>query len=123
MVPAMAPIPVRYNPLFGGIFLGGAAMVLMVGLFVGKGMLLGIGLINALTSIGFLLQPWMVVHPDRVEMKNLFGMTLKSYPLSKPSDLRIEANKIFVPGKDGSIGGGLLARSSDLELLKKTFGV
>lgn len=118
----MAPIPIRYNPIFGFTFLAGAALVLVVGLTIGKGMLLGLGLMNGLTSIGFLLQPWMVVHPDRVEIKNLLGMTMKSHPLSRPTDLRIEANKLFVPGKDRAIGGGFLARSSDLEQLKKALG-
>ena len=71
-------MPVRYHPAFAvlmivaGLFIGGTSVL------TGALLLAGLGCLPLLIGIGYAIQPWFVVHERSTEIKNLFGMTMKT---------------------------------------------
>jgi hypothetical protein len=107
-------IPVRYNAVFGIGILAAGAFLLASGLFLGKLMLLTVGVINTLAGFGFATQPWFVVFADRIEVRNMLGMTLKTHAVAL-SDLEVQGNRVWPKSRQAFGGlGGWLARSSDI---------
>jgi len=109
-------MPVRYNPAFAvlmivaGVFVGGT------GLFLGQLMLIGLGTMHLLIGIGYAKQPWFVVHETSTEVKNLFGMTMKTVPAGlKGLELRDGKLQPKEGGKPKL--GGFLARREDIDAI------
>ena len=110
-------IPVRYNAVFGvGILMAGA-FLLASGLFLGKFLLMTVGVINTLAGFGFATQPWFVVFPDRIEIRNMLGMTIKTHAVAL-SDLEVQGSRVW-PKTGRAFGGlgGWLARGSDIAIV------
>ncbi|MEM7136256.1 MAG: hypothetical protein AAF500_06755 [Myxococcota bacterium] len=66
--------------------------------------------------MGVLLLRWtlVVVTPNAVERKNLFGRTMKSFPIDSLADITLNGNTIMVGGEKviagGSMHGGDVAK-------------
>jgi hypothetical protein len=108
------PIPVRYTPYVAVPLLLGAIFVFGTGLMLGGVQLLVIGAMNLAVALAFLVQPWFVVHPDRIEVKNLMGMTLKTHAFTKLADIDVQDGKVVSRAGQFKPVGGWLARSSDV---------
>ena len=106
------PIEVRFKPVLGVGFLLASAFILFSGVVTGKIMLLGLGALNFLVSLGYLTRPMLVVHRHQVELKNLLGMTMKT--LDAPLvELEVRDGALFHGQK--KIAGGMLARAADMD--------
>ena len=114
----MTPITIRYKLGFGIFMLLAGGFMLFVGLTLKNPMQLGLGVMNALIGLGFSTQPWFLVYPDRIEVKNVLGMTMKTHSFPGPSDLQIVDDK--VQSKSGAFKpvGGWLARAEDFDKLR-----
>ena len=99
------PIEVHYNKVFGAVMLACSLFILAVAFSIGKPFPQAItGGITLLVSFGFLTQPVMVVAAGEVQMRNLFGMTMKRYPFASLTELEIRGNRLRV--NDKPIGSG-----------------
>ena len=99
------PIPLHYNKVFGAVMLALSLFILAVAFSIGKPFPQALtGGISLLVSIGFLTQPVMVVAAGEVQMRNLFGMTMKRYPFASLSDVEIRDGRLRV--NDKPIGSG-----------------
>ncbi len=111
----MEPIPVRFNLALGIALLLCAAFVLCTGLFLGALHLLLVGVVNGAVAVGITFAPMFVVHPDRIEMRNLLGMTMRTHTFASLADLEIRGSKIF--RKEGETkalaSASFVARGSD----------
>ncbi len=113
------PIPVHYNAVFGA-FMGVAALfILSVGLLISNPMSIGLGAMNGLLALGFLFQPWFVVEPGRIGVRNLLGMTLKSHDFETLADFEVRGRHLHwrADGKKVKGVGGFLVRGSDWDRL------
>ncbi len=99
------PIALHYNKVFGAVMLVLSLFILAVAFAIGKPFPQAItGGITLLASIGFLTQPVMVVVAGEVQMRNLFGMTMKRYEFSSLADLELRDGRLRV--KDTPVGSG-----------------
>lgn len=108
------PIEVRYNPAFGILMVALAAFTVVAGLVTGKLMLLAIGGLNIVVGLGFATRPMFVVHEGRVELKNLFGMTMKTVDV--PLDqLELRDGKLYRRGQSKPVAGSMMSRKDDMD--------
>jgi hypothetical protein len=112
----MQGIPVRYNLALAIVMLVLGIIVLVLGLMVGKGLQLLIGGLNIGIGIAYLTQPWFVVFEDRIEIRNLLGMTMKTHTISSLAELEVREKKVYRIGEARPLrgAGGFLARSDDI---------
>lgn len=107
---------VRYNPAFAvlmivaGVFVGGT------GLLIAKPLLMGLGAMHLLIGIGYAKQPWFVVHERSTEIKNLFGMTMKTVPAGLEG-LELRDGKLQPKAGGKPRLGGFLARREDIDAI------
>jgi len=112
------PIPLRYALGLGALMLLAGAFTGFAGLLVGKVLLMGLGALHVFLGVAYLVAPVVVVHADRIEMKNLFGMTLKTHQVAV-SDLELQGKKIFRRGDAKPLAGGVFLRGADVERLRR----
>lgn len=110
----MQDIPVRYQPLWGGLMLCAAVFILAVGLLLAEPIQLVVGTVNLLLGALFLGQPWIVVTSHEIQVRNLLGMTLKRHTYGSLAELSVVDGAIH---KDGAklLGKSFVARSDDWE--------
>ncbi|MEM1415513.1 MAG: hypothetical protein AAGH15_11460 [Myxococcota bacterium] len=107
---------IRYAIPFALLLLGLGLAMFVMGVLIAKPMTMGLGALNGFVGVLMLVQPTFVVHPDKVDARNLIGMTMKSYPFALAS-LRVEGKRVLPPeGKKPTIGG-FWARGSDMDAL------
>lgn len=111
----MAGIPVRYNQVIAIIMLVAGVFILGTGLLLGTVLQIGLGALNTLLGLGFLTQPWFVVFSDRIELRNVLGMTLKTHSIGSLEEIEVRDGKVHSRSGRFNPIGGWLARSSDLE--------
>ncbi|MCP4870285.1 MAG: hypothetical protein GY898_16390 [Proteobacteria bacterium] len=110
-----APIPIRYNPFFGSLMLVAGLFIAGVGTFIGNPISMGMGVFHIAIAIAFLVQPWFVVRPGCIGIKNLPGMTLKSHDFESLDDFEVRGSKLYwvESGKPVKGVGGFLVHGSD----------
>jgi hypothetical protein len=110
-----APIAIRYNPIFGSIMLVAGLFIAGVGLYIGNPISMGMGVFHIAIATAFLVQPWFVVRPGHIGIKNLFGMTLKSHDFETLEDFEVRGSKLFwaESGKRVKGVGGFLMHGAD----------
>ena len=59
-----------------------------------------------------------VVHSDRIEMRNLLGMTTKTHSYGSMADLEVRGRKIVRKGERKALASALVGRGSDWEVAK-----
>jgi hypothetical protein len=93
------PLAIGYNKIFGGLLLVSGVFILGVAVLVGQLFPQAItGGILTLVSLGYLTQPALVIAPREVQMKNLFGMTLRTHPFERLSQLTVVDGALDVNG-------------------------
>jgi len=112
------PITVGYNKIWGGLMLVCAAFILGVALLTGQYFPQAFtGTILLVVSLGYLTQPAFVVTQNEVQVRNLLGMTLRTHPFEKLSQLTVVGGKLEVKGTPVRAPRWLLA-SGDWERLE-----
>jgi hypothetical protein len=113
------PIAIGYKKVFGLLLLSCALFIIGVALFLGQLFPQIItGGICFLASIMYLTQPALVVARRSVDKKNLFGATIKSYPLESLKYLAVDDSGLRVHGERVKVARWLLS-SGDFERVKK----
>ncbi len=116
---AVQPIPVHYNKALGVVILCAGLFVGGTGLLVVKPLLIGLGLLQTLIGLGYVTRPVAMVFEDRVEMKNLLGMTMRTHDVPK-RDLQVRDGKVYKKGNRTALFGGFLAHQPDIAALKQS---
>jgi hypothetical protein len=112
------PIAVGYNKIWGGFMLVAGVFILGTAILIGQIFPQAItGTILLLVSLGYLTQPAFVVTRTEVQMRNLFGMTLRTHPFEKLSQLSVVDGRVEVNGTPVKFPRWLIA-GSDLEQLE-----
>jgi len=108
---------VTFNKILGIIFMVCASFILYVGLMIGPMANIIAGCIFLIVSILFLLNPALVYDEQQIRIKNLFGMTLKSYTFES-DNITTKGRDIFANGKKLNVARRLLARSDYDDLIQ-----
>jgi hypothetical protein len=108
---------VRFHLGFGIVLVLAALFILFTGLALGGLHLLFLGALNLALGVGISLQPMFVVHDDRIEMRNLLGMTMKTHTYDSLASLEIRGRKVFRKGESKALASALVGRGSDWEVV------
>lgn len=107
------------RPLAIALLIVGLAILIMG---ISSGQMLEIVLGGLLVVLGVLLlvQPMVVFTDSQIQVRNLFGMTLKRFDVSSPADVKVEGSKlVYVPTGKKIIGLGFGADKSDAEKVRQ----
>ena len=110
------PILVHHKPFMGvillccGLFIGG------VGIMIGTIIQLIMGGMFTLMGIMYFTKPALYINEHTMELKNLLGMTIKTYPLS-PDSLELRDRSIYISGKKVRISRVML-KNEDVEKME-----
>ena len=101
---------IGYNKIFGVVMLLCALFILGVAVITGKLFPQAItGSILLLLSLGYLMQPALVVATGEVEVKNLLGMTMKRHPLKSLAEVSLRDGRICVGNEKVGNPGWMLS--------------
>jgi hypothetical protein len=115
----MLEIPIRFRAGLGRFIVAVALVICVVGLITGGLHLVLLGALQIAMGWAFAVKPTVIVFRDRVELRNLLGMTMKTFPIAGLHQLRIEGGKVMVPEEEGTKAlGGALTRPEDLAVLQ-----
>ncbi len=92
------PIYIRYHPLVGSFCLVAGLFIIYGGLVSGGPHLFLLGGLQVVVGALFLTKPWYVVHPDRIEVRNPFGMTVQTHRLRSLADLDVDGGTVRLEG-------------------------
>lgn len=113
----MQEVKVRYAVGWGVFMLVAGIFILLTAVMLGVGLQIFMGFLFSLMGILYLSSPAVVVTTHEVELKNLFGMTMRRHPFS-PEQVTFEGKRIFVGGQKIKLAYGMF-RPSDLEAVQK----
>ena len=110
----MEAIRVRYTLTLALFYLLGGLLILTLGLLSMKGLTLFNGLLFTTMGVLGLFRPRFVVYPDRVDVRNLVGMTVRTHTFDSLADLVVRGGKLYRRGEESSLegAGGWVARES-----------
>lgn len=108
---------VTYNKVIGIIFLVFSSFILYVSLLIGPSINTITGLLLLLVSILHLAGSAIVYDDEKMEVKNLFGITMKTYSFLTDS-ISIENNRIIVNGSKIQVQKWVLAKSDYNDLIQ-----
>lgn len=94
--------------LVSGVF------ILATGLAIGRGMSVLLGLLLSAVGAGFVSRPWFVVFDQKIEIRNMVGMTMKTHEFDSLRELEVVGKRVCRGGSPLKGVGGMLVRSSDL---------
>jgi len=89
-------IKVGHNKVFAVIILACAGFILFVSFLIGPSLNLIVGFLNLFIGIQMLAKPFLVIGEREIQLKNLFGMTLRRFHYSSPSDLEMDGSILYV---------------------------
>jgi hypothetical protein len=89
---------VKHKPFFPLFGLAASLFILAVAVFVENGLQGLLGGFLLLISILQLTQPVVVITPGEIQLRNLFGMTLRRIPYT-PADVSFQGLHILIEGK------------------------
>lgn len=87
---------IGHNKIFAIIILACAGFILFVSFLIGPSLNLFIGFLNLFIGIQMLTKPFLVINENDIELKNLFGMTLKRVAYNEPSELEMDGSILYV---------------------------
>ena len=108
---------VTYNKVIGIIFLVFSSFILYVSLLIGPSINTITGLLLLLVSILHLAGSAIVYDDEKMEVKNLFGITMKTYSFLTDS-ISIENSRIMVNGSKIQVQKWMLAKSDYNDLIQ-----
>jgi hypothetical protein len=113
------PIEIGYKKAFGAGMLVCSVFILGVAVLTSRLFPQAItGTILFLLGIGYLTQSAIVIAPGEVQLKNLFGATMKTHPFASLSELSIVDGRLEVNGVPVKVARWLLS-GSDWQRLEK----
>lgn len=108
---------VTYNKAFGISFLIAALFILITSLMLGPSITTVTGVLILIVSILYLTSAAVVYTDEEIELKNLFGMTMKRYSFVNDS-LNVRKRKIYSYAIKLNIASGMLNKNEYDALLK-----
>lgn len=99
-------VRVGYNKVFGAVLIGLGALCFALGALAALTPSMLVGAMNILIGTLYFMRPYFVLTPHAIELRNLLGMTLRSYTFD---DLR--ALEVSPDGKQvHQVAGGQRSR-------------
>ncbi|TNF32682.1 MAG: hypothetical protein EP329_09455 [Deltaproteobacteria bacterium] len=99
----MSPVRVRYTPVAGVILLVLAILNIVLGVMAHAGTSTALGLLFVVIAVLQLTMPYFVLVDGELQLRNLFGMTVKRYPFDDVAQFEIVegGKRIFLTDGDG----------------------
>jgi len=117
---AVTPLRIGFNKPLAIALLVVGALLLVISLALGKALTAAVGGILALLGILQLVQSPLVITSEEVQVRNPLGMTLRRFPVSSPSDLRIEGKRLMhMPTGKKVYTLGAAVNPSDVQKLRQ----
>ncbi|MBI3133273.1 MAG: hypothetical protein HYZ14_01225 [Bacteroidetes bacterium] len=107
---------VTFNKVLGIVFMVFASFILYVSLMIGPSINTITGGLLLLVSIFYLVNPAIIYNHQEIQLKNLFGMTMKRYSFLTDT-ITVQNRDIYVNGSKIKLAKGMLARSEYEDLL------
>lgn len=107
---------VTFNKALGISFMVCASFILYISLMIGPSINTITGSLLLLVSIFYLVNPAVVYNHQEIQLKNLFGMTMKRYSFLTDT-ITVQNQRIFVNGTKINLAKGMLVRSEYEDLL------
>ncbi len=106
-------IRVGLSPVWGSMFIGLAVVDLWLYATTHSLVQLVVAGLMGLAGISHLTGALLVIEGNTVELKNPIGMTLKTFQIESPADLKIEGKKLWIRvGDEKKKISGLMANSA-----------
>lgn len=106
-----------YQPLWAILFIVLGLLNLFLGFESDRGMNMILGGIFILLGVLYLANPALVYSSEKIEIKNLFGMVMKSYTFEK-DEVSINNGRIHVNGKKIAISPLMVNKKELNELIE-----
>lgn len=98
-------------------------LLLLVGLLTANVLNILVGLLLGAFGVLTMRNPIAVITDTEVQMRNPLGMTVRRFPISGPSDLRVEGSKVVhVPTGKRALSLGFGTRPADAEQARAWIG-
>lgn len=107
---------VTFAKFLGFLFLIPSLFIIGVALYIGPNISTISGVIIFVISIMYLTKPAATYNDDKLEIKNLYGMTLKTYYFGK-GEFSIRDGKIYANGRKVKLSSIMLVQSEYQDLL------
>jgi membrane-bound ClpP family serine protease len=88
----------KFNKILAIFLILSSAFILGITFLVGFTVNAVTGLILLSVGIAMLIQPALIISKDKVELRNLLGMTMKTFPYS-PGNLTLRDNALYIENK------------------------
>jgi len=85
----MTPVRVRYTPVAGVILLVLAILNIVLGVLAHAGTSTALGLLFVVIAVLQLTMPYFVLVDGELQLRNLFGMTVRRYPFDDVAQFEI----------------------------------
>jgi hypothetical protein len=89
---------IKYNKLFPIIIIASSTFILASSFIIGFSINTLLGFLLLALGILMLLRPAAVITKDEIELRSIFGMTLKRYPYSK-SNISFKNKNLYIKDK------------------------
>lgn len=93
-----ADLKIKYSKVVPIIILLCSLLTIYVALVAGFSINTFLGLILLLVSVGMLTRNIIIIKPNQILIKNLLGMTVKSYSYT-PEQIEVKKNSVYVNQK------------------------
>lgn len=108
---------VTYNKAFGISFLIAALFILITSLMLGPSLNAITGILILIVSILYLTGAAVIYNDEEIQLKNLFGTTMKRYSFVNDG-LNVRNRKIYTHAIKINLASGMLVKSEYESLLK-----
>jgi hypothetical protein len=117
----MEPMLIRQNSTLGFLMLAPGALCLALGLITVHPVSIGIGSLVVVMGMLFLKNPGAVVHEDEIEIRNVWGMTLRCVPFASRDALFVRDGFLWVENDHGlhKVLGGFAVDPDDMQRLEQ----
>jgi len=97
-------VRVGYTPVVGTILLVLALLNVVLGVMAHSGMSTALGVLFILISVLQLTMPYFVLFDGELQLRNLFGMTVRRYTFDDLAQFEVEddGKRIFLKSDDGA---------------------
>ncbi len=117
----MEPIKIHSNKVIAILCLAAGLFCLVVTAQYGGAVGVFSGSISVLFGILLLTVPTIVITDEEIQMRNIYGMTLKRHKYNA-SNTEVKDRKVYVNGKKIRIGSGGLMNPPDVKKALDYFG-
>lgn len=87
---------IRYHRAWGPVMLGLAALNFVVYAINGTWLQLALGVAMGLLGVLYIVRPFIIIEGTSLKVKNLAGLTMRSFTLDSFEDLEVERDAITI---------------------------